>query len=237
MFVERMEVDKLYSFHYLCNRNYSCFHGMGSWVGRWKICWIWSALREAEEKKALQHYLQHLQALNLGEKIHSSGIYSSQAFWASCFMTWCIIADKYLFVCLFVYDFGDKGELDECLVINSLTLCNWLRNTLVSRQSLKSYTHAKGGEQWRGLGNLVKTDGRGTRIETITMTEDLGTFRLLFQKKFHCHRKTKTKSVACEEENAPCIIEYLFHFPPFFLLQLGGCQLYSFPELPPWLWK
>lgn len=45
----------------------------------------------------------------------------------------------------------------------------------------------------------MKTDGRGTRIETITMTEDLGTLKLLFQKKFHCHIKTKTKNVACEE--------------------------------------
>lgn len=93
----------------------------------------------------------------------------------------------------------DKGKLDDHLVINSPALCNWLRNILVSRQSLKSYTHAKGGEQWRGLGNLVKTDGRGTRIETITMTEDLGTFRLLFQKKFQCHRKTKQKMLPVEK--------------------------------------
>lgn len=77
----------------------------------------------------------------------------------------------------------------------------------------------------------MKTDGGGTRLETVTMTEDLGTLKLLFQKKFHCHIKTKTKNVACEEKNVSPIVQYLFHFPPILLLQLHSCQLHLFPEL------
>lgn len=67
-------------------------------------------------------------------------------------------------------------------------------------------------------------DGRGTRIETIIMPEDLGTRKLLFQKEFNCHRQAKPKGVACKEKNASHIFQYLFHLPPFLLPQLCCCQ-------------
>lgn len=67
-------------------------------------------------------------------------------------------------------------------------------------------------------------DGTHTRIEIIIIPEDLRTHKLLFQKEFNCHRKAKTKGVACKEKNASHIFQYLFHLPPFLLPQLCGCQ-------------
>lgn len=93
----------------------------------------------------------------------------------------------------------------------------------MSRQSLKCYICASGDEGWRELGNLVIVHGRGTRIEIIIMPEDLETLKLLFQKEFNCHRKAKTKEVACKEENASHILQYLFRLPPFLLSQLRSC--------------
>lgn len=76
-----------------------------------------SALREAEDKTILQHYLPHLQPLNLGEKIHSSKILFPQSFWAFYFMTWCIVPYKYLF-----FFTEDKEKLDHCLVVDRYTV-------------------------------------------------------------------------------------------------------------------